>query len=193
MILSRYYRREPEITKAMFNVSADTNTEAQRGEFVQQKPAQPARQLHSHGKSPPPGYVRKTYKPVEINSADTTGLIALPGIGSKLAARIVLFREKLGGFYSVKQVGEVYGLQDSVFQKLAAYLRCDSQKIKKIDINNVSKELLATHPYIRWKLADAIITYRNEHGSFSSAKDLQKIEMIDDEVARRLLPYIDCR
>lgn len=191
--MSRYYRREPEITKAMFNVSADTNTEAQRGEFVQQNPAQPARQLHSHGKSPPPEYVRKTYKPVEINSADTTGLIALPGIGSKLAARIVLFREKLGGFYSVKQVGEVYGLQDSVFQKLAAYLRCDSQKIKKIDINNVSKELLATHPYIRWKLADAIITYRNEHGSFSSAKDLQKIEMIDDEVARRLLPYIDCR
>ena len=33
---------------------------------------------------------------IDINLADTTALIALPGIGSKLAARIISFRDKLG-------------------------------------------------------------------------------------------------
>jgi competence ComEA-like helix-hairpin-helix protein len=193
MVLSRYCRREPEITNAMLHANMDTTIQDQREKFIQQNPSQPAHELRSRAKSPPRSYVRKEYKPVEINSADTSELIALPGIGSKLAARIVLFREKLGGFCSVRQVGEVYGLQDSVFQKLVAYLRCDSQKIKKIDINNATKEQLAAHPYIRWKMADAIITYRNEHVSFMTANELQKIEVIDEEACRRLLPYIDCR
>jgi competence protein ComEA len=64
----------------------------------------------------------KTYTPrytvVDINAADTTALIALPGIGSKLATRIITFRNKLGGFYSVTQVGETFGLPDSTFQKI---------------------------------------------------------------------------
>ncbi|MBD0333718.1 MAG: helix-hairpin-helix domain-containing protein, partial [Chitinophagaceae bacterium] len=59
---------------------------------------------------------------VNINEADTSALIALPGIGSRLAARIVNFRDKLGGFYSVDQIRETYGLPDSTFQKIKPYL-----------------------------------------------------------------------
>ena len=69
----------------------------------------------------------KTFAPrysiIDINVADTTAFIALPGIGSKLAARIVNFREKLGGFYSIEQVGETFGLPDSTFQKIKQYLK----------------------------------------------------------------------
>ncbi|MBO9571783.1 MAG: helix-hairpin-helix domain-containing protein, partial [Chitinophagaceae bacterium] len=54
--------------------------------------------------------------PIDINTADTTAFISLPGIGSKLANRIVSFRSKLGGFNSVEQIRQVYGLRDSVFQ-----------------------------------------------------------------------------
>ena len=45
-------------------------------------------------------------KPVAIgiNSADTTAFISLPGIGSKLAQRIINFRNKLGGFVKIEQV-----------------------------------------------------------------------------------------
>ncbi|HSR37463.1 MAG TPA: helix-hairpin-helix domain-containing protein, partial [Phnomibacter sp.] len=59
---------------------------------------------------------------VDINTADTTALIALPGIGSRLAARIVNFRDKLGGFYSINQVAETYALPDSTFQKIRSRL-----------------------------------------------------------------------
>jgi competence ComEA-like helix-hairpin-helix protein len=139
---------------------------------------------------PPRKRSHKAMSPVDINTADTSAFIALPGIGSKLAARIVAFREKLGGFYDVRQVGEVYGLQDSVLQKLLPLLKCDDQLVKKIKINNAGKDELKTHPYIRWELADVLIAFRNAHGSFSSAEDLSKIDMIDDDMLNRIMPYI---
>jgi competence protein ComEA len=71
-------------------------------------------------------YHRPRFASVDINTADTTAFIALPGIGSKLAGRIVSFREKLGGFDSIGQIRKIYGLQDSVFVRLVPYLRCDS-------------------------------------------------------------------
>jgi len=74
---------------------------------------------------------RYSPSPLDINTADTTAFIALPGLGSKLALRIVSFREKLGGFSHVAQIKEVYGLRDSVYQKLLPYLRCDSLFVRK--------------------------------------------------------------
>jgi competence protein ComEA len=138
-------------------------------------------------------YVNKERAPFEINSADTTQFIALPGIGSKLASRIVLFREKLGGFYNVLQVREVYGLQDSVFKKIRPMLRCDPALMKKIDINSASLELLKAHPYIRWKNASAIVAYRNEHGSFGSGDDLKFIESLDSNDLTKFIPYLAYR
>ncbi|HMH34042.1 MAG TPA: helix-hairpin-helix domain-containing protein, partial [Puia sp.] len=70
------------------------------------------------------GFIRKREPPqaVDINTADTTALIAFRGIGSKLAMRIITFRERLGSFYSVEQLAETYGLPDSVFQQIKPFL-----------------------------------------------------------------------
>jgi DNA uptake protein ComE-like DNA-binding protein len=138
----------------------------------------------------PPKYVRKKIEPLEINAADTTAFIALPGIGSKLAQRIVTFREKLGGFYDVSQVGEVYGLRDSVFRKILPYLKCNAGSIQKININSAGKEVLKAHPYIRWSMANAMLTYRDQHGSFNNIVDLATIESIDQEDLKKVIPYI---
>jgi competence ComEA-like helix-hairpin-helix protein len=127
---------------------------------------------------------------VNINAADTAAFIALPGIGSKLASRIVLFREKLGGFYSVEQIREVYGLQDSVFEKIKPALRCDASATKKIRINAVEKEELKSHPYIRWQLANILVQYRTMHGAFMSAADLRKIDNLDSAAIEKMLPYL---
>jgi DNA uptake protein ComE-like DNA-binding protein len=137
-----------------------------------------------------PRQVRKRAEPFDINTADTAAFIALPGIGSKLAARIVLFRDKLGGFYDVKQVGEVYGLQDSVFRKISPMLKCDAGHIKKIDINSAEQEALKVHPYIRWQMASALVAYREQHGSFHSVEDIAKLENVDMEAVKKMMPYI---
>lgn len=103
---------------------------------------------------------------INVNEADTSAFIALPGIGNRLATRITNFRDKLGGFYSVDQIGETYGLPDSTFQKVKQYLNVDPAQIRKININNSGKDELRSHPYINWNLANAIVEYRNQHGKF---------------------------
>lgn len=127
---------------------------------------------------------------IDINTADTSAFIALPGIGSKLAARIVLFRQKLGGFYSVKQIGEVYGLKDSVFRKISPLLRCDSSLVRKIDINTADEEELKTHPYIRWQAANVLVAYRSMHGAFDSVESLTRIHNLDPAVIEKMKHYL---
>lgn len=126
---------------------------------------------------------------VNINEADTSAFISLPGIGNKLAARIINFRDKLGGFYSIDQVGETYGLPDSTFQKIKASLQL-SGSVKKLNINTATKDELKVHPYIRWNLANAIVEYRNQHGAFKSLDDLKSIVAIDKATFEKIVHYL---
>jgi competence protein ComEA len=127
---------------------------------------------------------------VDINSADTSAFIALPGIGSKLAARIINFRDKLGGFYSVEQIRETYGLADSTFQKIKLFLKLETNSIKRININTATKDEMKVHPYLKWNLANAIVEYRNQHGNYTSLDDLKNITLITDEVFDKIKFYL---
>lgn len=127
---------------------------------------------------------------LEINSADTSAWIALPGIGSKLAARILAFREKLGGFYRVEQVGETYGLADSVFQRILPRLILQQGNVRKLSINGASLEELKSHPYIRYATAHAIVQYRQQHGRYNTLEDLKNIAVIHEELFRKIAPYL---
>jgi competence protein ComEA len=135
-------------------------------------------------------YVKPPPAIVDINQADTNALIALPGIGSRLANRIVSFRYKLGGFYTVQQLGEVYGLPDSTFQLIKPRLECATVLLKKININTADAAALKQHPYIRWNIANAIVQYRQQHGVYQSPNDLQQIAIITPELFQKLVGYI---
>jgi len=130
------------------------------------------------------------YSVIDINTADTTAFIALPGIGSKLAARIVNFRDKLGGFHSINQVAETYGLPDSTFQRIRPYLKLENNVLKKININTATVDELKAHPYIRYSIANPIIAYRNEHGPFSKPEDLKRVMVVTEEAYNKILPYL---
>lgn len=127
---------------------------------------------------------------VDINSADTTAFKMLYGIGSKLSQRIINFRSKLGGFVSVEQVAETYGLPDSTYQKIKDQLRVNPSNVKKIDLNTASIDELKAHPYIKFAIANAIIQYRNEHGRFQTVSELQKLGAVDEAVFRKISPYL---
>lgn len=130
------------------------------------------------------------YTVIDINVADTTAFISLPGVGSKLSARIVNFREKLGGFYSINQIGETYGLPDSTFQRIKPYLKLENNSVKKISINTVTADELKTHPYIRYAIANPIIAYRKEHGPFAKIEDIKKVMAVTEEVYQKIAPYL---
>jgi competence ComEA-like helix-hairpin-helix protein len=127
---------------------------------------------------------------ININDADTTALIALPGIGIKLASRIINFRNKLGGFYTTEQIGETYGVPDSTFQKIKHLFKINPQQIKRININTATKDQLKSHPYIKWNIANAIVEYRNQHGPFKEIDELKRILLIDDDLFQRISPYL---
>lgn len=156
-------------------------------------------QPYVHIEAPPPfryadrpqvKYVKAPPTIIDINEADTAAFIALPGIGNKLASRIVNFRNKLGGFYSVEQIGETYGLPDSTFQLIRSRLQCAAVAVQKININTADANALKQHPYIRWNVANAIVQYRQQHGVFSTREQLQQIVLVTPELYQKIEQYI---
>ena len=138
----------------------------------------------------PNSFKKPPIQVVDINSGDTTAFISLPGIGSKLAQRIITFRDKLGGFYSIDQIKETYGLPDSTFIKIKPKLVLASVTLKKININTASLDEMKSHPYLRYTIANSIVQYRTAHGNFASVMDLKKIMIITDEIYNKALPYL---
>lgn len=130
---------------------------------------------------------------IDINTADTSALISLPGIGSKLANRIISFRDKLGGFYKIEQVAETYALPDSTFQKIKDRLIIGNATFKQININTVTLDELKAHPYIRYNIANAIVQYRQQHGNFSTVSDLKNILIITSDALQKMEPYLFVR
>jgi competence ComEA-like helix-hairpin-helix protein len=125
--------------------------------------------------------------------ADTSAFIALPGIGSKLANRIINFRDRLGGFYTIDQVAETFALPDSTFQKVKPGLVLTTATVKKININTATADEMKLHPYIRYNLAAAIVQYRTQHGNFQSVADIKKIMMVTEEIYNKLAPYLSAQ
>ena len=133
---------------------------------------------------------KNTASILEINSADSNALVALPGIGPVLAVRILRYRNNLGGFYSVEQLKEVYGITDETLALITNRIKADSSKIQKIDINHISLSDLQKHFYFRNPVAKTIISYRDEHGAFQSVNDLNRIEILTSEQINKMQPYL---
>ena len=127
---------------------------------------------------------------INMNTADTNQWKSLNGIGSKRANRIVKYRKLLGGFVSKNQLSEVYGLSDSLVEEIKLNLMLDSSKLKKININVASKKELASHPYISWNLANAILNYKIQHGYYDSLSKIKQIHLVNDDLYRKIVSYI---
>ena len=141
-------------------------------------------------KAVPISYETVTKLAIDINQATAEEWQQLYGIGPSYSQRIVKFRDKLGGFVNVEQVKETYGLPDSTFQSIRSQLR-QSPLNQLLPINSADAELLKSHPYIRWKQANILVAYRNEHGSFRNIDDLRKVRALSEEFLIRIAPYLD--
>jgi competence protein ComEA len=132
----------------------------------------------------------KGFYTVEINTGDSAAFEALWGIGPVLSARIVKYRESLGGFTNVDQVGEVKGVRDSVFIEIKPHLTVNAALVHKLNINEADYETLQKHPYIHAKIAHAIVGYRDNQGKFERLDQLKQFKSVPDEVYKKLAPYL---
>lgn len=127
---------------------------------------------------------------VNINTADTASFKRLYGIGSVLSKRIVDYRDQLGGFHSKKQLKSIYGLKEEVLLKLDSQLVLDTIEIRQLNINSASADELKSHPLIRWKIANSIVKYREQHGDYKQVKGILQSALIDTVLFKKIEPYL---
>lgn len=123
---------------------------------------------------------------VSLNTADTTQLKKIPGIGSGIARMITGYRQRLGGFYSIEQLEEIH----LDYRQLELWFSIDTTCIRRIDLNRASVERLRNHPYIDFYQAKAIVDYRRKHGRLRSLKPFVLYEEFDPEALERIGHYV---
>jgi competence protein ComEA len=127
---------------------------------------------------------------IDINLADSAALERLPAIGEKLSSRIIRYRDRLGGFLSMEQLEEVYGLQDSTLAVVLPFLRINPSFVpRKININRASLDEMARHPYLGYPLAKLLMAYRQQHGTFISADAVKRAVFSEAGKIEKFLPY----
>ena len=124
---------------------------------------------------------------VVLNTADTTLLKTVPGIGPYFARKIVQYGERLGGYVSVDQLDEI----EDFPLDAKDYLVIENPAPRKLNVNKLSLNELKRHPYINFYQARAITDYRRLHGPIHSLQDLRLSKDFPPEAVTRLEPYVE--
>jgi len=129
---------------------------------------------------------------IDINQASQEDLIKIYGIGEAISLRILKFKESLGGFVSMEQMNDVWGLSPEVIENLNSHFKISGiPNLKKIDINNASIKELSDFPYFKFPISKNIVTYRSMNGDFKNIEDLTKIKGLSIDKAKIIALYLD--
>ena len=129
----------------------------------------------------------KTGEHIVLNTADTTQLKMVPGIGSYFAKKVVQYGQRLGGYVSVDQLDEI----ENFPLDAKDYLVIENAQPHQLNVNTLSLNDLKKHPYINFYMARAITNYRRLHGPLKSLQDLRLSKDFPPEVIARLTPYVE--
>lgn len=123
---------------------------------------------------------------IDLNTADTTLLKRVPGIGHYFAREIANYRQRLGGFYSTDQLLEI----DDFPEKALPYFTLHGTPTK-INVNRLTLNQLKRHPYINYYQAKAITDYRRLRGPLKSLSDLRLLKDFTADDMERLSHYVE--
>ncbi len=131
---------------------------------------------------------------IEINSADSTTLRRISGVGDVLVVRIMEYRERLGGFVSVEQLAEIRGMTPENLDRIAEQIRVDSCEIQKIDVNFAPQKTLVgqmgNHPYVTGEMLRKLLKNRQLKGGWRNIGEMVEQDIMTSEEAERLSPYL---
>jgi len=129
---------------------------------------------------------------LDLNKISLVNLKSLKVVGSKYAERIIKFRDKLGGFYDINQLKEVYGLSDLYYNKLLAKLFVkENYEVKKINVNKATFKDLLAHPYLDYEEVKSIfVTFRNKNKFIENILKIEQETIISHDKATKLKNYL---
>ncbi len=112
---------------------------------------------------------------INLNSADTTELKSLPGIGSFFARNIVEYRDKLGGFIEKEQLLEIYAFDTMRMTNIENLIVVDPIKLRKVNVNNDDFKTILRHPYIKYEDVKKIVNHRESKGMIKNWEQYLKV------------------
>ena len=124
---------------------------------------------------------------VVLNTADTTALKTVPGIGPYFARKVMEYGQRLGGYVCVDQLDEIEGFPLDAKD----YLVIEHATPRRLNVNTLSLNELRRHPYLNFYQAKAITDYRRLHGPLRSLSDLRLSKDFPPEAIKRLEPYVE--
>jgi DNA uptake protein ComE-like DNA-binding protein len=129
---------------------------------------------------------------VDINLADSLEFMTLPGIGEVFSGRIIRYRKLLGGYHSVEQLLEVYGMTEEKFISLHPHVYIDRVEVQRVRLNFAGMDELRAHPYISSDQAGRILKLRSDKGPFRTADILLDENVFEPAIFDRIKPYLTC-
>lgn len=132
---------------------------------------------------------QKVFWTLDINQADSVAWVGLKGIGPGYAKRILSYRERLGGFYAVDQLKEIYGMDTLWVEANKGHLLVGAGIYKKIAVNRVDWNAFR-HPYISYAQVKVFLAYRKHHPVLWDFQALEQIKLLDLAMWNRLRPYL---
>ncbi len=134
---------------------------------------------------------KKEIAAINLNKADTSGLLQIPEIGPFFAKNIINYRERLGGFIDKEQLLEVYGFDSSRLAIITPHINIyDNLELRKINVNNDDFKTILRHPYIEYEDVKKIVNYRESKGFIKDWETYLKV--VDrDSINLRLRLYLE--
>lgn len=127
---------------------------------------------------------------IELNSADTSDLQYIKGIGTYTARQIIWYRKDLGGYVSPEQIREIEALKGIELDSIIPHLTANSDSVKPLRVNYCSVEMLQRHPYLSFSQAKAIYTLRRNKLKLKSPDELRQLVGFNDSIVTKLTPYL---
>ena len=151
--------------------------------------------------------VKGTHFPIDINMATPQELMSLNGIGERLAARIIVYREEISAFYSIEDIMNVPSIGTALFEKIKNQIYVDTSllpplipstddlvvvEVPVINLNTAKAQDLELLPKITPEIAQKILYLRDNMigGQFTSIFELLYIEGLTNEIFEAIQDYI---
>lgn len=134
-------------------------------------------------------YPARPVRQVDLNRADTVELATLPLVGAGRARMIFKYREALGGFLESRQLLEVFTIDSAAYDAIMKKAIVGEMELRKVNINGDTLR----HPYLNRQVSRAIVNYRKQHGDFKDITEIKQVALIDDQLFRKLAPYLSIR
>lgn len=127
---------------------------------------------------------------VNLNGGNEDDFRKIRGIGAYFSAKIIDYREQLGGYINKEQLMEIWKIDLEKYQEIEEFIYFGNEPVMKISINKATVEELSKHPYINFKMANSIVKIREQHGNYTDIGGVKQSKLIDEITFEKIKPYL---